>query len=420
MVSNSGGRRILQSHMSDSSSSRPSWFPIYLLSAAGFTILTTEFVIVGLLPPMARDLRVTIPQAGQLVSLFAFTVALVGPPLTAWVARYDRKRLFVATLLLFALANLLAALAPSFEVMALARFIPAVMLPVFWSLASETAVGITGPARSGKAIFMVSFGIVVATIFGIPIGTIISDAFGWRTAFASLAGLALVKAVLLHFCMPAIKVHGEPLSLNRQLAVLKDPLILGHVLLSLLVFAGMFTAYTYLADMLERLAGLDGTTVGWCLMGFGGVGLLGNWLSSRLVDKRPLGVTLIFGSPMVAAMAVLTTVLQQPFLLGLVLLVWGVCQAALFTGSHVRVMKAVSQAPALGASLNISGANLGIGLGAMVGGEVLDALGLPRVGIAAAVVVVLALVTTLVLIGVTKARAGAVTTGLPDGCTDCT
>nr|WP_265592589.1 MFS transporter [Verrucomicrobium sp. BvORR034] len=174
--------------MSDSPSPRPSWFPIYLLSAAGFTILTTEFVIVGLLPPMARDLQVTVSQAGLLVTLFAFTVAIVGPPLTAWVSRFDRKRLFVATLLLFAVSNLIAALSPNIGVMAFARFIPAVMLPVFWSLASETAVNITGPAKSGKAIFMVSFGIVVATIFGIPIGTLISDAFGWRVAFWGARG----------------------------------------------------------------------------------------------------------------------------------------------------------------------------------------------------------------------------------------
>lgn len=405
--------------MSDSPSPRPSWFPIYLLSAAGFTILTTEFVIVGLLPPMARDLKVTVSQAGLLVTLFAFTVAIVGPPLTAWVSRFDRKRLFVATLLLFAVSNLIAALAPNIGIMAFARFIPAVMLPVFWSLASETAVNITGPAKSGKAIFMVSFGIVVATIFGIPIGTLISDAFGWRVAFGALAVLALAKAVLLQIFMPVIHLKHEPISVNRQLAVLKDPLILGHVLLSLLVFAGMFTAYTYLADILEKLAGFDGSIVGWCLMGFGAVGLLGNWLSSRLVDKRPIGVTLLFGSPMIVAMAVLVPVLHQQALLAAVLIVWGICQAALFTGSHVRVMKAVSATPALGASLNISGANLGIGLGAIVGGGVLDHLGLAKVGSAAAIVVVLALATAVVLISVTRSKAKASTASLPEGCVDC-
>ncbi|RYD46607.1 MAG: MFS transporter, partial [Verrucomicrobiaceae bacterium] len=138
--------------MTDSSRGGRSILPIVLLSAAGFTVLTTEFVIVGLLPAMARDLGVSVSRAGLLVTLFAFTVAVVGPPLTASLSRFERKRLFVSTLLLFALSNIIAAVAPNFGIMAFARFIPAVMLPVFWALASETAVAITGPERAGKAI----------------------------------------------------------------------------------------------------------------------------------------------------------------------------------------------------------------------------------------------------------------------------
>ena len=103
-----------------------SLLPIFLLSAAGFTILTTEFVIVGLLPPMARDLRVSVSQAGLLVTLFAVTVAVAGPLLTARVAHCERKTLFISTLLLFALSNVLAAVSPNLAVMALARFHPGV------------------------------------------------------------------------------------------------------------------------------------------------------------------------------------------------------------------------------------------------------------------------------------------------------
>ncbi|EPM77473.1 major facilitator family transporter, partial [Pseudomonas syringae pv. actinidiae ICMP 18886] len=110
--------------------------PILLLSAAGFTVLTTEFVIVGLLPAVARDLDVSVSQAGLLVTLFAFTVAAFGPFLTAYFSRFERKRLFISILILFGLAN---ALAPDIAVMGVARLIPALGLPVFWALASETA-----------------------------------------------------------------------------------------------------------------------------------------------------------------------------------------------------------------------------------------------------------------------------------------
>jgi len=115
-------------------------FPILLLSAAGFTVLTTEFIIVGLLPSIARDLNVSVSQAGLLVTLFAFTVAAFGPFLTAYCARFQRKRLFITILIMFAVANGVAALAPNIWVMSLARLIPALGLPVFWALASETAV----------------------------------------------------------------------------------------------------------------------------------------------------------------------------------------------------------------------------------------------------------------------------------------
>ncbi len=126
---------------------------ILLLSAAGFTVLTTEFVIVGLLPAIARDLEVSIPQAGLLVTLFAFTVAAFGPFLTAYFSRFERRRLFISILVIFGLANIVAALAPNIWVMAVARLLPALGLPVFWALASETAVDIiTRAGRSRKSV----------------------------------------------------------------------------------------------------------------------------------------------------------------------------------------------------------------------------------------------------------------------------
>ena len=207
-------------------------------------MLTTEFVIAGLLPSMARDLHVTVSKAGLLVTIFALTVAAVGPILTARVVGFERKKLFLFTLLLFALSNELAAFAPNIVVMAVARLLPALMLPVFWSLASETAVQITGPEHAGKAIPMMSFGVVGATIFGIPIGALIAYQFGWRCAFAILGVLALAKALLLLFFLPRIPGAKDRVPVLQQLGILRQPRILGHIFLSLLVFAGMFTAYT--------------------------------------------------------------------------------------------------------------------------------------------------------------------------------
>ncbi|RMS12923.1 Major facilitator family transporter [Pseudomonas coronafaciens pv. coronafaciens] len=372
--------------------------PILLLSAAGFTVLTTEFIIVGLLPAVARDLDVTVSQAGLLVTLFAFTVAAFGPFLTAYFSRFERKRLFISILILFGFSNALAALAPDIAVMGVARLVPALGLPVFWALASETAVDIVGPEFAGRAIAKIGFGIVCATVFGIPVGTLISDAFGWRSAFFMLAGLAFAKALLLAVYLPRTAAKKNPVSILKQLGILRSPMMQGHVLLSVLVFSGMFTAYTYLADMLERLAGFDGNLVGWCLMGFGAVGLLGNSLGGRMVDRHPLIASLVFCAFMVVSMIAVVPSIQSVIALALALAVWGITQAALFLVSHVRLIKAAPEAPAFAASLNIAGANLGIGIGAVIGGRVIDHLGLGSVGFAAAGIIVLAIVLALLLI----------------------
>ncbi|NWD69463.1 MFS transporter [Pseudomonas gingeri] len=371
--------------------------PILLLSAAGFTVLTTEFVIVGLLPSISRDLDISIPQAGLLVTLFAFTVAAFGPFLTAYFSRFERRRLFITILVMFGLANTLAALAPNIGVMAIARLLPALGLPVFWALASETAVDIVGPDYAGRAIEKIGFGIVCATVFGIPVGTLISDAWGWRSAFAILAVVALVKALLLWRYLPATRLHLEQVSLRSQFGILRRPLMIGHVLLSILVFCGMFTAYTYLADILERLAGFNGTVVGWCLMGFGAVGLIGNSLGGRMVDRHPLIASMVFCAFMIGGMVALVPSIHSTLGLAAAMGVWGVTQAALFLVSHVRLMKVAPHAPAFAASLNIAGANLGIGLGALVGGRVIDNLGLGSLGFAAAGFILLSILLALVL-----------------------
>lgn len=371
--------------------------PILLLSAAGFTVLTTEFIIVGLLPGIARDLAVSIPQAGLLVTLFAFTVACLGPFLTAYFARFERRKLFFSIMTLFGLANLLAAVAPNIEVMAVARLLPALALPVFWALASEAAMDLVGAEQAGQAVAKISFGVVCATVFGIPVGALVADALGWRAAFGLLGALAFAKALLLFFFLPTIQVHSAETSLLKQFRVLRSLEMQGHVLLSVLVFCGMFTAYTYLADILERLAGFNGTVVGWCLMAFGAVGLIGNSLGGRAVDRHPLWASIGFSLFMIMGMVALIPSIHSTTALAIAMAVWGITQAALFLVSHVRLMKTAPETPAFGASLNISGANLGIGLGAIVGGHVIDNFGLGSLGYAASGFIGLSILLALVL-----------------------
>lgn len=340
---------------------------MYILAIAAFVIVTTEFLMVGLLPALARDLSISIATAGQLVTLFAIVVMFFGPPLTAWLAHVERKRLFMAILALFAVSNAVAALAPNFWVLAVARIIPALALPVFWGTASETAAQLAGVERAGKAVSTVYLGISAAMLLGIPLGTVAGDAMGWRGAFWVLAIMSLLIAVLLHCFMPAM-VAGQRVGLAQQVRILRDPAFVANVLLSVAVFTAMFTGYTYLAELLEKVAHVPSVHVGWWLMGFGAVGLLGNRLGGIWVDRKPLATTALFS--VVLAIGMLATVLMaaQPAGLALALGMWGIANTALYPICQIRVMKSAPHAQALAGTINVSAANGGIALGALLGG----------------------------------------------------
>ncbi|HCE8344068.1 TPA: MFS transporter [Pseudomonas aeruginosa] len=373
----------------DASASRGG-LSIAILAVAAFVIVTTEYLIVGLLPALARDLGISISAAGQLVTLFAFTVMLFGPVLTALLSHIERKRLFVAILLIFAASNALAALAPNVWILALARFIPALVLPVFWGTASETAGHLVGPQRAGRAVSQVYLGISAALLFGIPLGTLAADAFGWRGTFWMLAGLSLVMALALSVFMPTV-ARPQRLRLGEQTRILKDTRFVANVLLSVVVFTAMFTAYTYLADLLERIVGVAPAHVGWWLMGFGAIGLAGNWLGGCFVDRNPLGATTAFSLLLGLGMAATVPLAGIPILLAFALAFWGIAYTALFPICQVRVMKSASHAQALAGTLNVSAANAGTGLGAIIGGLVIPQWGLGSIGYVAAGIAAIAL-----------------------------
>jgi len=369
---------------------------VLLLAVSAFVIVTTEFLIVGLLPAIARDLHIGIARAGQLVTLFAFTVMLAGPPLTALLSHFDRRRLFVAILLLFAGANALAALATQPWLLALARILPALVLPVFWGTASETAAQLAPAGQGGRAVARVYLGITAAMLFGIPLGTLAAGAMGWRGSFWALAVLSLLMAAALAAWLPA-RAPQPRQPLGDQGRQLRQPWLLANVLLSVLVFTAMFAAYTYLADLLERQLRVPPAQVGWWLMGFGAVGLLGNAIGGRWVDRAPLGATLGFCTLLAVGMAGSLAMAGLSVAVVVALALWGIAHTALFPLCQVRVMRAAPRAQALAGTLNVSAANAGIGLGALIGGGAIERWGLPSLGWVAAAIAVLAIVLGVAL-----------------------
>ncbi|GGF76667.1 MFS transporter [Azorhizobium oxalatiphilum] len=385
-----------QQHRAEAAGTSQDALAIWLLALSAFLIVTTEFIIVGLLPGLARDLGISVAAAGWLVTLFAFTVMLFGPLLTGLVSHLDRKRLFIVLLLIFAASNALAALAPNVWILGLARFVPAMALPVFWGTASETAGEIAGPAHAAKAVSNVYMGIAGAMVFGIPLGTLAGDGFGWRGTFWGLAALSAIAAGLLAVVMPAV-ARPARLHLGTQLQIMRSPRFLAHLGLSVLVFTAMFTAYTYLADLLERVANIPPGAVGWWLMGFGVVGLGGNWLGGHMAGRDPLRATLLAVAVLAVGMAAIVPLADSRAGLIAALLVWGLANTALYPICQVRVIQAASHARALAGTLNVSMANAGIGLGAMLGGAAITGLGIGSIGYLAAAVAVLAILAAALM-----------------------
>lgn len=366
-------------------------FAIWSLAAAAFAMITTEFNIIGVLPLIAHDFSVPIPQVGLLVTAFAFTVAATGPFLTVAYARVNRRTLFTGILVVSAAGNAIAAVAPNYPLLAIGRIVSALALPVFWSMASSTAAGIAGPERAGRAIATVFAGISVASVCGVPATTLMASVWGWRAAFAAAGVVCVAMALTVWLVFPRSGLE-VPSASRSPLVLLRQRAFLAHLLLSLLVLTAMFTAYTYLADSMERIGNYEPSTVGWALIGFGGAGIVGNAFAGRALDGNPMGASITAAAIVGAAMAASASTIASPFGAAIVLVLWGAAHAASFVANHVRVIKA---APAgyedIAASLNVSVFNAGIGMGAVVGGRLIDAIGLSHIGLGAGAIIVVAL-----------------------------
>lgn len=196
-------------------------------------------------------------------------------------------------------------------------------------------------------------------------------------------------AILIYLRMPTVRAT-QPVRMADQARILKSPFFLANVGLSILVFTAMFTGYTYLAEMLEKSAGIAPAQVGWWLMGFGAVGLAGNWLGGRWVDRRPLATTAGFCVVLAAGMAATMALAGAQLGFVIALAIWGVANTALYPVCQIRVMKAASQAQALAGTINVSAANGGIALGAVIGGVGISAWGPAQIGYVSAAIALLA------------------------------
>lgn len=363
---------------------------IWALALSAFAIVTFEFVVVGLLPLIARDFLIELDRAGWLLTAFALIVALSGPILTALTAQVNRRQLFLFLLVIFVGANILCAIAPNFWILMLARVIPAPALALFWSVVSVATGQLVPEALRGRASAIVFAGISVAAVLGVPLGTYIASLFSWRMAYFAVAGLTVLALLALYIWLPEVPSVTKGNALG-QISILKQPALIFGLAVSGVTFTGMFAAYTYLAAFLENISGFAISIVSGLLLLFGAMGIVGNFLGGEAVAKRPIqatGITLIV---LAIAMSLLSLVGASPGAAIAVLVVWGVAHSASFIVNQYRVIALAPQAPELAAALNVSICNVGIGLDAVVGGYVIRLAGLESIGWLAGLLSLLAL-----------------------------
>nr|WP_121271667.1 MFS transporter [Pedobacter schmidteae] len=349
---------------------------IYILALGAFGIITTEFGVIGILPIISREFQVSIDTAGWLLSAFALTVAISSPFITALTSKINRKLLLCLVLAIFILSNLLSAFAPSFAVLMIARILPAFLHPLFWNISLAVAFKQGG----AKAVSIVMTGLSLATVLGVPITTYAVEFFNnWQASFFLASFISLIAFLGLSFFVPSMPA-GKEKAAESQLFVLRDPKLWLNLLSTILTLAAMFSSYSYLAGYLEKITHMNGVQISMMLLLFGGMGIIGNWLAGIALSKNVTLTSRLFFVLLIStqALAYYFGDIFTPMVL--ILSIWGLIHTGGFLVPNIRTTQAVPHsALEFVNSLLTSCYNIGISLGALLGGFVIAQYGIQQI-----------------------------------------
>ncbi len=394
----------------DTTTTRRMPLGLLALAVGGFGIGLTEFVIAGLLPEVARDFDVTETAAGWLISGYALSVAVGGVGLTLAAARLPRKQVLIGLMVLFIIGNLLSAVGTSYTVMMIGRVVAALCHGAFFGIGSVVAASLVTRERAASAIALMFAGLTTANVLGVPLGTLLGQAYGWRSTFWAITVIGVLALVAIATLVPAsvndrtqrttegaADGASQPTGIRHELSAFANRQVWFSLLVTVLGFGGMFGAFTYIAFTLTEVSGFSSGAVPWLLVLFGVGTTIGNILGGRAAN-RSVPRTLI------TVLAVLTVVMigfaltaesQVATMVSLVLM--GAFGFATVPGLQLRIMTYAGSAPTLASGANIAAFNVGNALGAWLGGVTIAAgLGYVSTIWAGAAMAAAALVTLLV------------------------
>jgi DHA1 family inner membrane transport protein len=344
--------------------------PLLALALASFGIGTTEFVIMGLLPDVAGDLGVSIPQSGLLVTGYALSVAFGSPFLAIGTARMDRRAALLLLIGVFILGNILCAVAPTYSLLMGARIVTALCHGAFFGLGSVVAASLVAPEKKAQAIAMMFAGLTIANVLGVPFGTALGEALGWRQTFWAVVVIGFAAALALYAWLPR-NIPVPRIRLIDEARSLANVQVILAMLISVLASASLFGVFTYITPTLEHVTRMSPHAVTFMLLLFG-VGLtVGNLLGGRLGDWKlmPSVIGILVLLALVLALFTATSASVLPA--AATMFCWGVLQFALVSPLQMRVVNEAANAPNLASTLNQGAFNLGNATGAWIGDVVL-------------------------------------------------
>lgn len=380
---------------------------LWALTISAFGIGTTEFVIVGLLPTMAKDLHISIPSAGLLVSLYAIGVAIGAPILTALTSRVPRKQLLISLMALFIVGNGLASLAPGFVPLVIARIITGFAHGVFFSIGSTIAAALVPAEKRASAIAIMFAGLTVAIVTGVPFGTYIGQQFGWRATFIGVAVLGIIGLVASWILVPNNLANEKAASLKTQLKVITNKRLVLGFLMTALGYGGTFVAFTYLSPILQEITGLSESVVNIVLLLYGVAIAIGNIVGGKVANKNPLKALLWMFALQALVLLLFTFTVQYTVLAMITLFIMGALSFANVPGLQLYVVQTAEKhlpgTEDVASAFNIASFNIGIAIGAYAGGLIVASpLGLGATPWVGAILVLLAVGVTLLSIRIAR------------------
>jgi len=355
-------------------------FRLLVLTGAIFVSVTSEFLPTGLLPDMAAELGVSESQIGLLITVFAGTVVISTAPLTVLTRRYSRKWLMVLLLGAFALTNVLCAIAPTYEVLLVARVLGGLAHGLFWAVTGPYASLLVPRHQLARAISVTNAGGTLAFVLGVPLGTALGHALGWRLAFGVMAGVVVVFVLLVVLFLPPVSHRVSLATGELAIPVHRDRSIAAVAIVCvtvILLITGHNIFYTYIAPWAIDIGHLPSDGVSGALFAYGAAGAIGLVLSGIFGDRFPRGAVIVAVAGGMASIAALGWLGTSPAAVIAGLVAWSIFFGGIPALMHARVLHSASdRIRDLAAASLTTAFNLAIGAGALLGGLLLDGFGL--------------------------------------------